>query len=58
MCAPTPSQYAGIEVLRNEKRDDDISIMRDAYDKDDSYGKWLQNMGLECFEPKGAFMFF
>ena len=59
MCAPTPSQYAGIEVLRNEKRDDDISIMRDAYDeRRQVMVNGFRNMGLECFEPKGAFYVF
>lgn len=59
MCAPTPSQYAGIEVLRNEKRDEDISIMRDAYDeRRQVMVNGFRNMGLECFEPKGAFYVF
>ena len=59
MCAPTPSQYAGIEALRNEKRDDDISIMRDAYDeRRHVMVNGFRNMGLDCFEPKGAFYVF
>ena len=59
MCAPTPSQYAGIEVLRNEKRDEDISIMRDAYDeRRHAMVNGFRNMGLDCFEPKGAFYVF
>ena len=59
MCAPTPSQYAGIEVLKNEKRDEDISIMRDAYDeRRQVMVNGFRNMGLECFEPKGAFYVF
>lgn len=59
MCAPTPSQYAGIEVLRNEKRDEDISIMRDAYDeRRHVMVNGFRNMGLDCFEPKGAFYVF
>ena len=59
MCAPTPSQFAGIEVLRNENREEDLSVMRDAYDE---RRKLLVNgfrkMGLDCFEPKGAFYVF
>lgn len=59
MCAPTPSQYAGIEVLRNEKRDEDISAMRDAYDERRRVMvNGFRNMGLDCFEPKGAFYVF
>jgi len=59
MCAPTPSQFAGIEALRNENRDEDIAIMRDAYDERRRViVDGFRNMGLECFEPKGAFYAF
>ena len=33
MCAPTPSQYAGIEALTSEQREEDIAVMRDAYNE-------------------------
>jgi aminotransferase len=57
MCAPTTSQYAGIEALKNG--DPDVVMMRDAYDKRRRYVMHaLQNMGLECFEPFGAFYVF
>ncbi len=59
MCAPTPSQFAGIEALRNENRDEDIAIMRDAYDERRKVlVNGFRNMGLDCFEPKGAFYVF
>lgn len=57
MCAPTTSQYAAIEALRNG--DPDVEMMRDAYD---SRRRFLisafREMGLECFEPFGAFYVF
>ncbi len=57
MCAPTTSQYAGIEALRNG--DADVAMMRDAYDKRRRYLiHSLRKMGLECFEPFGAFYVF
>lgn len=57
MCAPTTSQYAGVEALRNG--DPDVAMMRDAYDKRRRYLiHSLRNMGLECFEPYGAFYVF
>ncbi len=57
MCAPTTSQYAGIEALKNG--DDDILNMRDAYNERRRYVlKRLNEMGLPCFEPKGAFYVF
>ena len=57
MCAPTTSQYAAIEAIKNG--DEDIAKMRDAYDQRrrfllDAFKK----MGLECFEPYGAFYVF
>lgn len=57
MSAPTTSQYAGIEALRNG--DDDIAYMKKEYDMRrrlivDS----LNDMGLTCFEPEGAFYVF
>ncbi len=57
MCAPTTSQYAGVEALKNG--DTDVAMMRDAYDKRRRYViHSLRNMGLECFEPYGAFYVF
>ncbi len=57
MCAPTTSQYAAIEAIKNG--DDDIAGMREAYNQ---RRRFLLNafkeMGLECFEPYGAFYVF
>ena len=57
MCAPTTSQYAGVEALRNG--DADIEKMREAYNQRRRYlVKTLRDMGLPCFEPFGAFYVF
>ncbi len=57
MCAPTTSQYAAVEALRNG--DDDVATMREAYDQRRRYlVTRLNDMGLTCFEPKGAFYVF
>lgn len=57
MCAPTTSQYAAVEALRNG--DSDVEMMRDAYDKRRKYlVHAIRNMGLSCFEPLGAFYVF
>ena len=57
MCAPTTSQYAAVEALKNG--DDDVLMMRESYDQ---RRRFLLNafkeMGLECFEPYGAFYVF
>lgn len=57
MCAPTTSQYAAIEALKNG--DNDVKEMRTAYNQ---RRRFLMNafkeMGLECFEPYGAFYVF
>ena len=57
MCAPTTSQYAAVEALRNG--DDDVKMMRQAYNQ---RRRFLLNafkeMKLECFEPFGAFYVF
>lgn len=57
MCAPTTSQYAAVEALRNG--DDDVKQMRQSYDH---RRKFLMNafkeMDLPCFEPFGAFYVF
>ncbi len=56
-CAPTISQYAGIEAMRNG--DGDIASMRKEYDKRRKFlVTSLREMGLQCFEPKGAFYAF
>lgn len=57
MCAPTTSQYAAIEALRNG--DDDIAEMRLAYNQRRRYLMHaFCEMGLQCFEPYGAFYVF
>ena len=57
MCAPTNSQYAAVEALKNG--DADVQEMRQAYD---GRRRFLlhafEEMGLPCFEPKGAFYMF
>lgn len=59
MCAPTPSQFAGIEALQSEYREEDIARMRDAYDERRKIMlRHFNKMGLECFEPRGAFYVF
>ena len=57
MCAPTTSQYAAVEALRNG--DDDVAEMREAYNQRRRYLMHaFREMGLECFEPYGAFYVF
>ena len=57
MCAPTPSQYAGVEALRNS--DEDVKNMREAYNQRRRYLMHeFKEMGLDCFEPYGAFYTF
>ena len=57
MSAPTTSQYAAITALRS--CDDEIEIMRDEYNRRRRYVvKALNDMGLTCFEPRGAFYVF
>ncbi len=59
MCAPTISQYAGVEALTSEEMNNDIDIMREAYDERRSVMvKGFRDMGLHCFEPLGAFYVF
>lgn len=57
MCAPTTSQYAAVEALKNG--DEDVKMMRQAYNQ---RRRFLLNafreMNLECFEPYGAFYVF
>ena len=57
MSAPTTSQYAAITALR--QCDDQIEMMRDEYNRRRRYVvKALNDMGLPCFEPRGAFYVF
>lgn len=57
MCAPTTSQYAAVEALKNG--DEDVSEMCKAYNQRRRYLlNAFKEMGLECFEPYGAFYVF
>jgi aminotransferase len=57
MCAPTTSQYAAVEAMRNG--DKDVKQMREEYDGRRRYLLHrFREMGLECFEPFGAFYMF
>lgn len=57
MCAPTTSQYAAVEALRNG--DEDVAKMREAYNQRRRYLiHAFKEMGLPCFEPYGAFYVF
>ena len=57
MCAPTTSQYAAVEALKNG--DEDVAMMRGEYNGRRRYVlKRFQDMGLPCFEPFGAFYAF
>jgi aminotransferase len=54
MCAPTTSQFAAIEALKNG--DDDIAMMAEEYDRRRRYiHEGLHDIGIEAFEPEGAF---
>lgn len=57
MCAPTTSQYAAIEALKNG--DEDVQAMREAYNQRRRFlMDAFHEMKLECFEPFGAFYVF
>jgi len=57
LCAPTMSQMAGIEALRSGE--DDVAKMVKEYDRRRRFMvKKLNEIGLPCFEPKGAFYAF
>ena len=57
MCAPTTSQYAAVEALRNG--DGDVAKMREEYNGRRRYLiHRFKEMGLPCFEPFGAFYVF
>lgn len=57
MCAPTVSQYAAVEALKYG--DDDVKLMRESYNQRRLFClDKLNEMGIECFEPEGAFYLF
>jgi len=57
MCAPTTSQYAAVEALKNG--DKDIAMMKEAYDERRRYLlDRFKKMGMPCFTPRGAFYVF
>lgn len=57
MCAPTTSQYAAVAALR--EGDKDVQMMRESYDQRRRYLMHaFKEMGIECFEPHGAFYTF
>lgn len=57
MCAPTTSQYAAIDAMRNS--DEDVAHMCESYDQRRRYLLHaFEEMGLDCFEPLGAFYAF
>lgn len=57
MCAPTTSQYAAVEAMKNG--DEDVAQMREQYNQRRRYLMHaFEEMGLPCFEPFGAFYVF
>lgn len=57
MCAPTTSQYAAVDAVRNG--DEDVAAMREEYNGRRRYLMHrFREMGLKCFEPYGAFYAF
>lgn len=57
MCAPTTSQYAAVEALRSG--DEEVERMRSAYNQRRNFlMDAFRKMGLQCFEPFGAFYVF
>jgi len=57
MCAPTTSQYAAVEALKNG--DEDVAMMREQYDARRRFlMERFKEMGLDCFGPFGAFYVF
>ena len=57
MCAPTTSQYAAVEALR--RGDEDVALMCEAYNQRRRFlMHTFREMGLQCFEPYGAFYVF
>lgn len=57
MCTPTTSQYAALEAAKN--CDEDVEMMARAYNQRRRLMvDGFRNMGLDCFEPQGAFYLF
>lgn len=57
MCAPTASQFAAVEAVRNG--DEDIEFMKAEYDGRRRFVvSGLHDMGIDCFVPRGAFYVF
>ena len=57
MCAPTNSQYAAVEALRN--CEEEVQEMRESYNQRRRFlMSEFQRIGLQCFEPFGAFYVF
>ena len=57
MCAPTVAQFAAVEALR--AGDSDIEMMKAEYNRRRALiYEGLRNIGIECFEPRGAFYIF
>ena len=57
MCAPTTSQFAAVEALRNG--DPDVAHMKETYNQRRRYLMHaMREMGIDCFEPFGAFYIF
>lgn len=57
MCAPTTSQYAAVEAIKNG--DEDVAKMRESYNQRRNFlMNAFKEMGLPCFEPFGAFYVF
>lgn len=57
MCAPTTSQYAAVEAIKNG--DEDVAKMRESYNQRRNFLiNAFKEMGLPCFEPFGAFYVF
>ena len=57
MCAPTTSQYAAVEALKNG--DKDVKQMKESYNQRRRFlVHTFRKMGLKCFEPFGAFYVF
>lgn len=61
MCAPTMSQYAGLAALK-QSQEDDFAVVNSMVDEYDARRRFMlkrfTQMGLTCFEPKGAFYLF
>lgn len=57
MCAPTASQFAAVEAMR--EGDGDVEMMRSEYNRRRRYiVGGLRSLGIDCFDPEGAFYVF